>query len=467
MANNFDPRAYAKQMAAQYGVDPDIFTKMLFAESSFDPNAKSVVRGKDYVGYGQLGAAAAQDVGITDRFDPRQNIEGSAKYLKMQLDEFGSYPLALAAYNAGPARVRKYNGIPPFTETQAYIKKIMGNNTMDPDDPIITRGQGSPLLDETGQVISDEEGLMIPATVATQNQTQAPQGMQNLLQQLIGQRPQMQPQAQEPTDPYENLSKTQRRMLAFAALKDAGAALQGLEGRSVERLMGDFTERADQARKAKAAQQRSAMLQNIMGGVGGSGVTGSGMSREAILQLALSGVIEPSMANVMLSEMTRAQEKSEEKQSEIYSGMEMLADIDSLMGDEGLKNIVGIEGIFTEGLNSFNLGALRGDAARARSKLNKIKGGAFLKAFESLKGGGQITELEGKKAEQAQSRLEKALNYPDFLDALEEFRFYVDIGIRRKNGEQIPPDQIYTPSNRTPTSQNPDVQKRLEERFGG
>ena len=284
-----------------------------------------------------------------------------------------------------------------------------------------------------------------------------------LLQRLM----QEQAAAQEPTDPYENLSKTQRRMLAFAAIKDAGMALQGVEGRSVERLMGDFTERADQARKAKAAQARQQMLQNIMGGVGGSGIAAGGMSREAILQLALSGVIEPSMANVMLSEMTLAQEKAEEKQSEIYSGMEMLADIDSLMGDEGLKNIVGIEGIFTEALNKFNLGALRGDAARARSKLNKIKGGAFLKAFESLKGGGQITELEGKKAEQAQSRLETALNYSDFLDALEEFRFYVDIGIRRKNGEQIPPDQIYTPSNRTPTSQNPDVQKRLEERFGG
>lgn len=273
--------------------------------------------------------------------------------------------------------------------------------------------------------------------------------------------------ALDPNDPYANLSKTQRRILAFSALQDAGLALQGVQGSNFQSAMSDFTERADQARKAKAAQQRSAMLQNIMGGVGGPDVTGGGMSREAILQLALSGVIEPSMANVMLSEMTRAQEKAEEKKSDIYSGVEMLADIDSLMGDEGLKNIVGIEGIFTEALNKFNLGALRGDAARARSKLNKIKGGAFLEAFKSLKGGGQITELEGKKAEQAQSRLETALNYPDFLDALEEFRFYVDIGIRRKNGEQIPPDQIYTPSNRTPTSQNPDVQKRLEERFGG
>lgn len=272
--------------------------------------------------------------------------------------------------------------------------------------------------------------------------------------------------ALDPNDPYANLSKTQRRILAFSALQDAGLALQGVQGSNFQSAMSDFTERADQARKAKAAQQRSAMLQNIMGGVGGSGIAGGGMSREAIIQLALQGVIEPSMANVMLSEMTLSQEKAEKKQSEIYSGMEMLADIDSLMGDEGLKNIVGIEGIFTETLNKFNLGAFRGDAARARSKLNKIKGGAFLKAFESLKGGGQITELEGKKAEQAQSRLETALNYSDFLDALEEFRFYVDIGIRRKNGEQIPPDQIYTPSNRKPTSQNPDVQNRLNNLFG-
>jgi hypothetical protein len=460
MAESFDPRVYARQMAAEYGLDPDIFTKMLFAESSFDPNAKSVVRGKDYVGYGQLGAAAAQDVGITDRFDPRQNIEGSAKYLKMQLDEFGSYPLALAAYNAGPQTVRDKGGIPNYPETQAYIEKIMGNNIMNPNQKTIVSQTVTPSSAPVNAPIDIVPEYMREGTPVT------PALLRRIREEEAA-KVASQAAAPDPNDPYANLSKTQRRMLSFAAIKDAGMALQGLEGRSVENLLSDFTTRADQARKAKAAQQRSAILQNIMGGVGGSGVAGSGMSREAILQLALSGVIEPSMANVMLSEMTLAQEKSEKKQSEIYSGMEMLADIDSLMGDEGLKNIVGIEGIFTEALNSFNLGALRGDAARARSKLNKIKGGAFLKAFESLKGGGQITELEGKKAEQAQSRLETALNYPDFLDALEEFRFYVDIGIRRKNGEQIPPDQIYTPSNRTPTSQNPDVQKRLEERFGG
>lgn len=341
MAESFDPRAYARQMAAQYGVDPDIFTKMLFAESSFDPNAKSVVRGKDYVGYGQLGAAAAQDVGITDRFDPRQNIEGSAKYLKMQLDEFGSYPLALAAYNAGPARVRKYNGIPPFAETQAYIEKIMGNNTMDPEDPIITRGQGSPLLNETGQVISDEEGLIIPTTVAPQNQTQAPQGMQNLLQQLIGQRPQMQAAAQEPTDPYEKLSKTQRRMIAFAAIKDAGMALQGVEGRSVERLMGDFTARADQARKAKAAQAQQQMMQQMFGG---GGMTGgmdlSQMSPEQMRaraqQLAQTQAMYPSltltpMIDMLIKNADRIEAEQKAQTASVSSASDTLATVEDLL----------------------------------------------------------------------------------------------------------------------------------------
>lgn len=75
-----------------------------------------------------------------------------------------------------------------------------------------------------------------------------------------------------PEDPYSNLSKTQRRMLAFAALSDAGMALQGKQGSSFSSLMSDFTLRADQARKAKAAQMRQEMLSNLMGAP--SGMTG-------------------------------------------------------------------------------------------------------------------------------------------------------------------------------------------------
>jgi hypothetical protein len=412
MAESFDPRAYARQMAAQYGVDPDIFTKMLFAESSFDPNAKSVVRGKDYVGYGQLGAAAAQDVGITDRFDPRQNIEGSAKYLKMQLDEFGSYPLALAAYNAGPARVRKYNGIPPFAETQAYIEKIMGNNTMDPEDPIITRGQGSPLLNETGQVISDEEGLIIPTTVAPQNQTQAPQGMQNLLQQLIGQRPQMQAAAQEPTDPYEKLSKTQRRMIAFAAIKDAGMALQGVEGRSVERLMGDFTARADQARKAKAAQAQQQMMQQMFGG---GGMTGgmdlSQMSPEQMRaraqQLAQTQAMYPSltltpMIDMLVKNADRIEAEQKAQTAAVTGAGETLETIEDLLrtvrekeGATGFWGMIFGQVPFTEA------GQLRIDVQTLRSNM-------ALDALMSLKASGaSLGSVSEKELELLESDIQK------------------------------------------------------------
>jgi len=416
MAESFDPRAYARQMAAQYGVDPDIFTKMLFAESSFDPNAKSVVRGKDYVGYGQLGAAAAQDVGITDRFDPRQNIEGSAKYLKMQLDEFGSYPLALAAYNAGPARVRKYNGIPPFAETQAYIEKIMGNNTMDPDDQIITRGQGSPLLDETGQVISDEEGLVIPATVAAESQTQAPQSMQNLLQQLIGQRPQMQAAEQEPTDPYENLSKTQRRMLAFAAIKDAGMALQGVEGRSVERLMGDFTARADQARKAKAAQAQQQMMQQMFGGdaMSGVGAITEGADpietlRDRQKKIASIAAYNPSLAPALNLEMDRIENEiarlTKQEAAAVSQGTAIDA-INSLLNSPSLGKITEYRGTFNEFMNQYGMAP---EYATLMGYVEQIRGLNFVEAYQQLKGGGPITNIEGKEATAARSRLDAAL----------------------------------------------------------
>jgi soluble lytic murein transglycosylase-like protein len=61
-----------------------------------------------------------------DADDPRQNLDGGAKYLRQQYDTFRSWPLALAAYNAGPKAVEKYNGIPPYKETQNYVKVIWG-----------------------------------------------------------------------------------------------------------------------------------------------------------------------------------------------------------------------------------------------------------------------------------------------------------------------------------------------------
>jgi len=245
-------------------------------------------------------------------------------------------------------------------------------------------------------------------------------------------------QPAEPEDPYSNLTKTQKRMLAFAAISDAGAALQGMQGRAVRDLMGDFTARADQARKAKAAQMRQEMLGSLMGAP--SGMAGDmNAQKQQIMGALAGGLIDGPTARIMLDQLG----EQEQKVSSASKSSALMADIDLLSGLGGLDQILGVEGIFTRGLESLNLGALRPDAQTARSILDKIKGGVFLAAFESLKGGGQITELEGIKAEQAQARLLETQSPEAFRDALAELRFYADIARRRAMGEYVAPDTVY------------------------
>lgn len=97
-----------------------LFRAMIEAESAYDPTATSP---KGAYGLGQLMPATARALGV-ERNDPAQNLEGAARYLLAQLSTFRDIDLALAAYNAGPARVREYNGVPPFAETRGYITRI-------------------------------------------------------------------------------------------------------------------------------------------------------------------------------------------------------------------------------------------------------------------------------------------------------------------------------------------------------
>ena len=99
----------------------NIFDALIKRESNFNPKAISP---KGAIGLGQLMPETAADLGVKDPFDPEDNLHGSAKYFTRQLEHFGSLDLALAAYNAGPERVRQFLGIPPFAETRSYIKWI-------------------------------------------------------------------------------------------------------------------------------------------------------------------------------------------------------------------------------------------------------------------------------------------------------------------------------------------------------
>jgi len=108
---------------AKHGVDPRLLASVARAESNFRPTAKSPAGA---TGLMQFMPATARSMGI-DPLDPNQAIDGAARYLRQQMDKFGSVDLALAAYNAGPGAVSRFGGIPPYSETRNYVTKVLGS----------------------------------------------------------------------------------------------------------------------------------------------------------------------------------------------------------------------------------------------------------------------------------------------------------------------------------------------------
>lgn len=113
----------AREAAKQHGVPEDLFLRLVQQESGWNPNAKSH---KGALGLAQLMPGTARLLRV-DPYDPKQNLEGGARYLSWQYKKFGSWRLALAAYNAGPEAVEKYDGVPPYKETRNYVKVIWGS----------------------------------------------------------------------------------------------------------------------------------------------------------------------------------------------------------------------------------------------------------------------------------------------------------------------------------------------------
>ncbi|MDD5369949.1 MAG: lytic transglycosylase domain-containing protein [Anaerolineaceae bacterium] len=110
------------QAARRYDLHPGLINAVIQAESSFNPNSISSAGAQ---GLMQLMPGTAHSLGVSNPLDPAQNIEGGARYLRQLIDQFGDVKLAVAAYNSGPGAVQRYQGIPPYRETQVYVNRVM------------------------------------------------------------------------------------------------------------------------------------------------------------------------------------------------------------------------------------------------------------------------------------------------------------------------------------------------------
>ncbi len=120
--NTTDYVSLIKQAAKVHNIDPALLRALVHAESAFTANALSKQGAQ---GLTQLMPATAKELGVKNAFDPYDNIYGGAKYLAKMIKQFkGNTRLATAAYNAGPNAVKKYNGIPPYKETQVYVERV-------------------------------------------------------------------------------------------------------------------------------------------------------------------------------------------------------------------------------------------------------------------------------------------------------------------------------------------------------
>jgi len=113
-----------KEAAQRFGVNENLIKSVILTESAANSKAQSKVNAK---GLMQLMDSTATELGINNVWNPKENIFGGTKYLSQMIEQYdGNVEKALAAYNAGPANVKKYNGIPPFKETKNYINRVLG-----------------------------------------------------------------------------------------------------------------------------------------------------------------------------------------------------------------------------------------------------------------------------------------------------------------------------------------------------
>lgn len=243
----------------------------------------------------------------------------------------------------------------------------------------------------------------------------APSAMMSLLDQSISQ------------DPFENLSKNQRTMLAFAAIKDAGMALQGKEGEAFTGTLAGFRERADMERKRQAALAQRQMLQGVFGGVtpitGDTTMTPDAL-RQRIAQLSQFAMAFPERAQGFSVEIKRLEGEAErltQAEKSLVAQTQGVSAVDALLNSPDLAKIAGFSGTVNQFFEKFGKAK---EYSNLMSYVDQIKGLNFVEAYQQLKGGGPITDTEGRAATAARTRIDRALmgNVEDLKLALMDAR---------------------------------------------
>lgn len=239
----------------------------------------------------------------------------------------------------------------------------------------------------------------------------------------------MQPQAQQySTDPFEGLSRNQKMMLAFSAIKDAGMALQGKEGGAFEKTLGRFNDLRDIERKRQAAQAQRQMLGQIMGG---QGMTGGDINSQiqALTQAAMMGLLDPSAVSLAITQL-REQQGQQKAQGAVVGGgagaLEDLKRLDEMIRDSGT----------TTGFTGWLFSKVPfSTATAARDVADTLRSGMALGALKELKAGGatlgSVSEKELALLESAIAKLNLDLPEKDVLSQMSVIEGHYKDAIRR------------------------------------
>ncbi len=258
-------------------------------------------------------------------------------------------------------------------------------------------------------------------------------GMNPQMQQLLELMKQQSEASMKPAS--QNYTADQKRMLAFAGIADAGRALQGKEGTAVAGLMTNFTDMADQKRKATNALAQRNMIGSMMGSMGNAATLNDpNQIRATIADLTNMLAVNPGLApfiNLQVSNLYKRLEEIETLEEGAASASTSLDLIDALL-EQDLGQVAGVKGFFNSIFSEYGLAP---KYTNINSLVDQLDGLNFLEIFVKLKGGGQITENETKQGKAAQSRIRSVLegrgSEADIRAAIKEVQLYFDDAIKK------------------------------------